>query len=167
MKKWVVVWGYLTMDNDSYAGAYILSLLTKIDPIYNNDQNYWVVNIIAGLKCCGEFIHVVTWSTVRVLNEIWKFICCQKKTRNQTISAFLWPPRIRSNIEAKFSFWCPKLKERKSVLTKIFSLGKLLTISGRITLEITHGIYSFQGRRLAAYNIFPCGMCSIIFADIY
>lgn len=91
------------------------------------------------------------------------------KNRSKTISSFPWrSPRIWSNIEAKFIFfWCPELKKKKSVLAKIFSLSELLPVSGRITVEIPHGIYSFHGRSLAACNIFPRGMCSIIFADIY
>lgn len=77
------------------------------------------------------------------------------------------PPRIWSNIKTKLNFWCPKLKKEKSGLAKIFSLGDLRILSLRTRLEITPGISSFHDRSLAAYNIFPCGMCSIIFADIY
>lgn len=91
-----------------------------------------------------------------------------KENRSKTISSFPWrPPRIWSNIEAKFIFWCPKLKKKKSVLAKILSFGELLTLSGRITLEIPHGIYASHGRSLAACNISPRGVCSIIVADIY
>lgn len=79
-----------------------------------------------------------------------------KENRSKTISSFPWrPPRIWSNIEAKFIFWCPKLKKKKSVLAKILSFGELLTLSGRITLEIPHGIYASHGRSLAACNISP------------
>lgn len=42
-----------------------------------------------------------------------------KENRSKTISSFPWrPPRIWSNIEAKFIFWCPKLKKKKSMLAK-------------------------------------------------
>lgn len=128
------------------------------------------MSVPSGLECCGEFICGVTQSTVLSTGLAWS-LNFPSSPRKTEVKPFLLSPEGHLEydpiLRLNSFFWCPKLKKKKSVLAKILSFGELLTLSGRITLEIPHGIYASHGRSLAACNISPRSVCSIIVADIY
>uniref|UniRef100_A0A8C6IK08 Uncharacterized protein n=1 Tax=Mus spicilegus TaxID=10103 RepID=A0A8C6IK08_MUSSI len=60
-----------------------------------------------------------------------------------------------------------QIKEREIRVSENLFFRWVLYAVLEDSIKDHHGIYSFRGRSLGADNIFPCGMCYIIFADIY